>query len=257
MSNETSQNGDRSGIQVISRAAGILRALEGIPAGLSLGEIAKTVSLPRSTVQRIVGALVDEGLLMAATPNAKVRLGPAILQLAASFDFDLVKTLRPFLLELSRDVQETVDLSIRKGNSMVFIDQVQGKRRLIAISGIGEQFPLHCTANGKAVLATLTDDQAKLAIDRSIREYDDRPPADLPRLLEELEAARMEMITYDREENSQGIGAVGTALRDPTGVLFAIAIPVPIQRFRKNEKELVEKLLFHRNRIQTKLGLPT
>ena len=47
----------KKGIQVIARAAAVLRALENEPAGLSLGKIAQRVDLSRSTVQRIVDAL--------------------------------------------------------------------------------------------------------------------------------------------------------------------------------------------------------
>src|SRR5712664_2194545 len=75
---------DKSQVQVIARAAAILRALEEQPAGLSLGQIAQRVELARSTVQRIVAALAAEKLLIAASPTGRVRLGPTILRLAAS-----------------------------------------------------------------------------------------------------------------------------------------------------------------------------
>ncbi len=71
-------------IQVIARAAAILRALENEADGLSLGQIAQRVKLARSTVQRIVAALAAEKLLMAASPTGRVRLGPTILRLAAA-----------------------------------------------------------------------------------------------------------------------------------------------------------------------------
>ena len=67
---------DRSGIQVIARAAAVLRSLEREPDGLSLGDIAARVDLPRSTIQRIVAALVEEQLLMSASLKARVKLGP-------------------------------------------------------------------------------------------------------------------------------------------------------------------------------------
>src|SRR3972149_1459395 len=75
---------DKSQVQVIARAATILRALEEENASLSLGQIAQRVNLARSTVQRIVSALETEKLVIAATPNGRVRLGPTILRLAAS-----------------------------------------------------------------------------------------------------------------------------------------------------------------------------
>jgi DNA-binding IclR family transcriptional regulator len=61
---------ERSGIQVIARAAAVLRPLRREPIGLSLGEIVERVSLPRSTVQRIVAALGREELLMSASSRA-------------------------------------------------------------------------------------------------------------------------------------------------------------------------------------------
>jgi IclR family acetate operon transcriptional repressor len=53
----TSRERPQGQVQVIARAAAILRALEDEAAGLSLGQIAQRVNLARSTVQRIVAAL--------------------------------------------------------------------------------------------------------------------------------------------------------------------------------------------------------
>src|SRR5215467_15564733 len=91
---------DKSQVQVIARAAAILRALEDESLGLSLGQIAQRVNLARSTVQRIVAALQAEKLVIAATPNGRVRLGPAILRLAASVRSDFVTLARPLLERL-------------------------------------------------------------------------------------------------------------------------------------------------------------
>ncbi|MEP5153633.1 helix-turn-helix domain-containing protein, partial [Planktotalea sp.] len=73
MAKDDSDN-SRNGIQVISRAAAVLRCLKDYPQGLSLGQIATEVSLPRSTVQRIVGALQSERLLISNVTGGGVRL---------------------------------------------------------------------------------------------------------------------------------------------------------------------------------------
>ena len=138
---------------MIARAAAILRALEDEAAGLSLGQIAQRVNLARSTVQRIVAALEAEKFLIAASPNGRVRLGPTILRLAASARTDFVAVARPYLVQLSNELKETVDLAVVKKDHLVFIDQVIGSQRLRTVSAVGETFPLHCTANGKAYLA--------------------------------------------------------------------------------------------------------
>jgi DNA-binding IclR family transcriptional regulator len=132
---------DKSQVQVIARAATILRALEDENTGLSLGQIAQRVSLARSTVQRIVSALETEKLVIAATPNGRVRLGPAILRLASSVRSDFLAMARPFLERLSQELEETVDLATVKKDQLIFIDQVIGSQRLRTVSAVGESFP--------------------------------------------------------------------------------------------------------------------
>ena len=153
-------------IQVIARAASVLRALEGEQSGLSLAQIAQRVNLARSTVQRIVDALRAEHFVIAATPTSGVRLGPALIRLAASasVEFDLIT--RPLMVDLSQKLGETVDLSVLKGFSAIFTDQVQGAHRLRAVSAVGESFPLHCTANGKALLSVMPENH----LERFLRE---------------------------------------------------------------------------------------
>ena len=158
---------DKSQVQVIARAATILRALEDENAGLSLGQIAQRVNLARSTVQRIVAALEAEKLVIAATPNGRVRLGPTILRLAASVRSDFITLARPLLEQLSEELHETVDLSTVKKDHLVFIDQVIGSQRLRAVSAVGDTFPLYCTANGKAYLAQLSDTAVEALIGRA------------------------------------------------------------------------------------------
>lgn len=245
---------DRSSIQSITKALDILRALENIHEGLSLSELAKLTSLPRSTVQRIATTLSNEGFLIAASPKAKVRLGPAILQLAASLEFDITKIVRPFLRDLALQVQESVDLSVSRGGSVIFVDQITGRRRLVAVSHIGDRFPLHCTAPGKALLSTLKPEAAQRAVERSAGEHSAHSSIDAPRLWRELETIRETSIAYDHEEHSVGISAIATAIADPLGGFFAISIPVPTARFQRTEAQLVDKLTKWRNLTIAKLG---
>jgi len=234
---------DKSQVQVIARAATILRALEDENGGLSLGQIAQRVNLARSTVQRIVAALECEKLVIAATPNGRVRLGPAILRLAASVRSDFIALARPFLERLSAELQETVDLSVVKKDHLVFIDQVIGSQRLRTVSAVGETFPLYCTANGKAYLAQLSDQAIEKLIGRT---YEQRTPNTRIRidlLLADLAAVRRSGVAYDREEHSLGISAAGVALRDPLGNSVAISVPVPAQRFPDQEAVIAERLL--------------
>jgi len=245
---------DKSQVQVIARAATILRALEEENAGLSLGQIAQRVNLARSTVQRIVAALETEKLVIAATPNGRVRLGPAILRLAASVRSDFVTLARPLLERLSEELHETVDLSTIKKDHLVFIDQVIGSQRLRAVSAVGDTFPLYCTANGKAYLAQLSNDAIEALVGRS---YEARTPKTLTRLdtlLSDLKSARRTGVAYDREEHTLGICAVGVALHDPLGNAVAISVPVPSQRFQNRQALIAERLVATKHALESRMN---
>jgi DNA-binding IclR family transcriptional regulator len=233
---------DRNGIQVIARAAAVLRSLEREPDGLSLGDIAARVDLPRSTIQRIVAALVAEQLLMSASLKARVKLGPALVQLGAAADVGTEKLVRPFMLELSRIVEETVDLSVLKRESAVFVEQIQGTQRLAAVSAVGKEFPLHCTANGKALLALIAPERRERLLSGRLKRYTNSTVTDRDALEELLREGEKSGLAYDLEEHSEGICAVGTAFLDPIGREYSLSIPVPATRFPA-KRQLLGKLL--------------
>ncbi|MCC7463584.1 MAG: IclR family transcriptional regulator [Gammaproteobacteria bacterium] len=241
-------------IQVISRAATVLRALEDEPKGLSLGEIAQRVGLARSTVQRIVDALRSEQFLIAASPTAGVRLGPALVRLAASASVEFDDITRPIIAELAQAMGETVDLSVLKGRSAVFTDQIQGSHRLRAVSAIGDSFPLHCTANGKAILSVLSDEKLRVLLRGPLPRLTANTITRAPLLLREIEECRRTGIAVDDEEHTEGISALGTGFVDPLGRAIAVSIPVPTTRFRRIRTDLAPRLLAARARMLAALN---
>jgi DNA-binding IclR family transcriptional regulator len=232
----------RLGIRVISRAVAVMDALREHPSGLSLGEIAKLVDLPRSTVQRIVNALDEEGMVMAASATEGIKLGPRLTLLAAAAKFDIVDFCRPALVKLAKDTGETVDLSVWNHDKVVFVDHLPGTHRLRAVSAIGISFPLHCCAPGKAMLAALPDEELDRFRKRlKLEKMTKSTIVTWHRLNRELDTIRKTGIAFDREEYSQGISAIGVALSGPTE-LAAVSIPVPTVRFDPKERQLAALL---------------
>jgi DNA-binding IclR family transcriptional regulator len=245
---------ENGSIQVIARAAEILRALTDQPEGLSLSQIAKKVGLARSTVHRIVLALEAERFVIPTSSNGRIRLGPGLLSLAASVQSELHREVHPYLEQLSREVNETVDLAILNGDTVLFLDQVAAPQRLQAISAIGAAFPLYCTANGKALLAELSLEQIERILPLELPSLTPHTITSRERLLEELERVRVEHVAYDKEEHTVGICAVGATIRDAAGSLAAVTIPLPSARFYDHEHELAAILLHTCERIKQRLG---
>lgn len=209
------------GIQVIARAAELLRVLQAHPGGLSQAEIGERVGMARSTVSRILNALEDEGLVASRGARGPYRLGPEITRMATTVRLGVVTEMHPFLTELSRELDETVDLSILDGDRADVVDQVVPPQRLRAVSAVGESFPL------PSRLAPLT---ANTITDRAA-------------LRDELNRIRVDGVAYDREEQTEGICAVGAVLRGVSVELVAVSVPVPAQRFYGREAELAGALL--------------
>ncbi len=239
MLDQTEKNG-RHGIQVIARAAAILRALKDDPTGLSLGRIAERVNLPRSTVQRIAGALQKERLVISGANGGSLRLGPELSALAEAARYNIVESCRLLLTELSQATGETTDLSVLRGSAMIFLDQVPGTHRLRTVSSVGEAFPLTTTANGRACLARLHEDEAqKLATEEWGRQGIE---GDLAAFMSQLERIRETGLAYDLDEYTTGISAVGIAFRDWSGDLHSISVPVPTTRFEEVRPDVEDAL---------------
>lgn len=242
------------GVQVLGRAAALLRALHGHPEGLSLAEIAGEVRLPRSTVHRLAGALAREGFVEAASASGRLRIGPELVRLAHGSRPELPDVMRPFLEMLSAGLGETVDCAVLEGGHMRFIDQIAAPHRLRAVSAIGASFPLHCTANGKAALALIGPEGALKLLPARLQRF---TPATITRraeLLAELQRIAATAVAFDLEEHSPGICAAGIAVRDTGGRTVALSVPMPVQRFVGRELELERELVRVRALVVAGLG---
>ncbi len=225
------QSKSANGVNVLSKAAQVLKACHRLGGGLSLGALAKEVGIPRSTVQRIVQTLAAEGFLVSSGAAHSISLGPELLAMGAASAMDIVERTHPLLKDLARQTGETVDLSRLNRDHAIFVNQVPGSHRLQAVSAIGNAFPLHCTANGKAMLALMEDDELQQAMLRARQAFTPKTITDASALTSEIAEIRRTGIAIDNEEHTLGISAIGMGFMAPTRQMFAISMPVPTIRF--------------------------
>lgn len=250
---EKEDKSERGGIQVIARAAAVLRALRDNQTGMSLGQIAERVGLARSTVQRIVAALQTERLVISDSNGGGLRLGPELHALADAAQYNIVEHCRLLLTELTQKTGETADLSVLRGGGMIFLDQVPGTHRLRTVSSVGEVFPLTTTANGRACLAQMPIEQATKLIQN---EWDRNGiDGDLVALQQELATIRETGLAYDLDDHTSGICAIGLAFRDWAGDLHAISVPVPSTRYAQTKTLVEAALLRTAKNIEKMIGV--
>jgi DNA-binding IclR family transcriptional regulator len=239
----------RDGVQVLSRAALLLRELSMAPEGLTPISLADRVGLPRSTCYRIVGALCQEGL-MRLTPSGKLHIGAGLIGIAAAGRRELRHEAGPYLKRLSLELHETVELVVLDGDEALFTDQYVPQRSLRVVAEVGDRFPLYCTACGKALLAELPPAEAERLIPDPLEPLTRFTKLDRRALLEELDVVRVTGVAFDHQEHTLGVSAVGAAVRDAGGSMAAITVAMPAARLENLEGRVAEELLRARHDIE-------
>lgn len=244
----------RNGVQVLARAATILRLLAADSSGgLTFSELVTRSGLPRTTVHRIRGALEHEDFVYTDSATGRLHLGPGIMALAMA-KRDLPTVVRPYLERLSRELNETVDLSVLDGMHVLFVAQHPAPQRsLMVVSHVGARFPAHCTANGKALLAQLPLEEVKQRLPKRLETPARHMPISRKELLAELEQVRATGLAYDREEHRPGICAVGVAITDVDGSTASISVPMPAARFHEDPDIVAAALVRVRDEVQVAL----
>lgn len=205
------------GAQTLMRGIDVLDVV-GRDGPLSLKALTERIGLTRSTTHRLATALVERGFLRVAAEG--YALGAKLLRLEglARERFPLTSVARPYLQQLARQEQDPVNLAIREGGSIRYVDQVRGSRRIEVRSVIGETRPLASTALGKALMldGDETDWRAALAV------LEPAPGGDA------AEAFIKRMIQYQRlgaafdiEENDDQVRCVASPIRDASGAIVA------------------------------------
>lgn len=230
-----------SGIQVISRAAAVLREVTAHGEGRSLGQLATATGLARSTVQRIVDALEAEHLVQAGAGG--VRPGWGLRRLGELAGPGIAQELRPYLYRLFEATHETVDLSTLAGDEVLFLDRFLSDQPVRAVPEIGLTYPAYSMANGKALLASMSNaDVMKLLGEGKLHQLTSGTLPDVQSLLAQLDAIRAGGFAYDIEEHKIGTCAIGIPLPERDGQRLSVSIVMPASRFEKIRPHAEETL---------------
>lgn len=177
--------------------------------GATYSEIVAHGGLPKSSTHRILKDLSQLGYI---DYNAETKKYSGSLKLAAlgaevMGHFRLRSHVRPYLMELHRDVGHTTNLGIRNGTVGVFADKIQSTDFSIKLfSEIGKTFPLHCTGMGKCLLAHSSEELlSKLPGQAALERFTDRTITDRHQLQTQIESVREQGYAIDDEEITKGI----------------------------------------------------
>jgi len=226
-----------SSIQVLDRAASLLDALAQYEHPVSLKILSADSQLHPSTAFRILGALIDNGFVERNAASAYF-LGRKLAKLAThvKHGLDIRTEARDIMDKLRDEIGETVNLTIREGDEIIYIERSTAKRMMRVEQIVGSRAPLHVTAIGKLMLAELgLGFIAAYASRTGLPAYTKHTLTQPEALQQHAFEAQAKGFALDNEEAELGVGCIGVLLRDGQGnVVGGLSISAPIER-RKEE----------------------
>ncbi len=220
---------------VIDRVSLVLDAFDG-PGRLTLAQIVRRTGLPRSSAHRMLERLVQ--LRWLRRSGRDYELGMRLVELGSlAVHQDRVhRAAMPVLHELHRATGLVVHLAVLDISDVVYLEKV-GDRMMAAIpTRVGGRNPAHCTAVGKAMLATggeeMLDSLTSELLPRKTK-YSISTPG---QLRAELTKARAHGVAFDREESLAGFGCVAAAIGNPGETVGALSVCGPMNRMMFDQR---------------------
>jgi DNA-binding IclR family transcriptional regulator len=221
-------------IQVIDRLTALLEAIARHRDPVSLKVLAADTGLHPSTAFRILASAIGNDLV--AREGSNYRLGIRLLQLGSrvASHQDLRREARPLMEGLRDRIGETVNLTVREGDEVVYLDRALPERMMRVEQRIGSRAPLHVTAVGKLMLGEAGESACREYARRTgLPGYTRYSFTDEEQLVQHVSGCLRAGFAYDDEEAEAGVGCIGILVHGNDGEIVAgLSISAPIERRR-------------------------
>jgi DNA-binding IclR family transcriptional regulator len=215
---------EKSSTPAVVRAARVLDLISQSSTPISLADLARNLSLPKSSLHGLCATLAQLRLIT-RLDNGHMTLGPHVMSWANAFlaRTDITQEFFAAWEELNVLPQETITLSVLDGDSVVYIACRNGDRPLGVTFRIGMRLPAPFTATGKAMLSTVPDEEVRRRLQGPWPAQ--LTPAGTPNLkafLEELKDVRSRGYSIDDGQVREGMHCFGAPVFD-SGNEYAVA----------------------------------
>ena len=236
-------------VQSLTRGLSILECLARAEGGLTLTDIGLRVQLPPSTVHRLLATLEKMGYVYQAGELGRWYVGLQAFTVGSSFlsSRDFIAQSHPFMRRLMDQSGETVNLAILDGTEAVFVDQVQCREMMRTIVKLGSRAPLHASGVGKAMFASLPDDQIDAILKvRGLPRITGNTITTPETMWASVRVIRQRGWSFDDEEHALGTRCVAAPIYDEHAeTLGAISLAGPSSRLPDERIRQLGPLVAH------------
>jgi len=200
----------------VKKAFNILRVIADSPSGLGVSELAKKLSMGKSTVHGITMGLEALGVLVRDPLQKKFNLGYTLLELSrrAYARIELRDVARGGMERLMEKVGETVFLGIMNGDHVTILDVVESHNEMKITSPPGTRLPLLAGATGRVFLGQIDEEKAKEIVKKmDLVKYTSKSVVDPKKFLKEVGEAKKKGYAIDDEEYLLGVKAIAAPIQ--------------------------------------------
>ena len=198
---------------------------------LTLAQISRLLSMPKSTLLNQIRTLEEAGYLLRIRDGQAYRLGYKVMQLSycAQAGSPVAQYAIPVMEDLQSATGDIIYLTSHIDGKVFYMECVYPSRRSISYSVSGKTLPMHCTGCGKAMLSQMPTEQVEAIIRKhGLPPITQNTITDHDQLMEALATYRRKGYALDNEEETMGVKCVAMAIRTGRGdVAGAISISGP------------------------------
>ncbi|GAA4832904.1 IclR family transcriptional regulator [Kitasatospora terrestris] len=195
----------------------------------TLSEIAQRTGLALSTAHRVVAELAAWGALERGE-DGSWHVGLRLWEIASGCPRSQIlrDVALPFMQDLYEATHENIQLAVREGTELVFVERIAGHRSVELVTMVGSRFPIGSTGMGRVLLAHAPADIQEAVLDAPLRAWTTHTVTDPRRLRAQLDGIRREQVFVSDRQLSDTTVAVAAPVRigrtGPVGAALGIVI---------------------------------
>jgi len=220
-------------VNSVLKALDILEVLDD-QSNLGVSEIARRLDMEKSTVYRLINSLKLRGYVQQDPDTHRYMNGFRLFEMGNNVvkNMGLRKQAFPFLQELSQRTKEAVNLAVRDGKNVVYIDKMESSATIKVDLVVGKRMPMYCTGLGKVLLAYLPPELVEELLQNEVFEqFTPNTHTSLVSLMSELEVIREQGFGWDNEEYVLDLVCIAAPVFG-VGDEIVAALSVALPKFR-------------------------
>ena len=190
---------------------------------IGVRELASRTGVPKSTVQRFLSSMQDNGWVTQDHRTQGYRIGYKLLSMANSWRLrlELTRQSEDVMRSLCDQSHQTVLLLVQDGYSGICQNKVEPQRSIKLVAEMGHIFPLHAGACGKILLTYALEPLRKHILYSPLPSYTPKTITDPKILQAEIDKIRALCYATSVEEMTVGAAEISVPLLNADGSLIA------------------------------------